>query len=162
MTDRNETIINLYDGHVRDAGGEVKSSEAMEAILPQVADLIADDDRDINSEARSAIRAAVTPARSKRASSLKRDLDWIIDGFEEDGVYIDPLFDHAYGLGRADGADKTLRTWTMEDFQNLVVTRYRVAAESTKAAADLDDTVTRVVERMRVSRAEAFGDVTWE
>lgn len=162
MTDRTDTIVALYDQHIRDAGTEVKASEAMEAILPKVAELIAEDERDINTEARNAIRTIVTSTRSKRANQLKRDLDWMLDGLNEDGVYIDPLMEHAYGLGRTDGADKTLRTWTAEDFQSLVVTRYRVAAESTKAASELDETVTSVLDRMSAAGAHTFGDVAWK
>lgn len=163
MTSLDEFIVELYDGYIRDAGIEVKTAEAMEAIVPDVVTLLARQERDLNAEAMSKIRAAVGSKRDARRSTLRRDLEWLLDGaFEEDGAYIDPILDRAYGLGRLDGADKTLRNWTADDFDHLVKTHYRVAAESTAAAAQLDTTAEQIKDRMRAAGAMTLGDVTWE
>lgn len=156
-----DRIIALYDEYVRSVGGEVKSSEAMEAIRPQVVAMLADEPRDLDREAAQTLRESIAPVRGKRSRSLKENLDWFLDGFAEDGAYVDPLLDQAYGLGHERGLDKTLRFWTSEDFRNLVVTRYRVAADQTAAAKDIDGSVQRVVDRMQAQGATHFGDVAW-
>lgn len=161
--DLNDLIIDLYDEHIRTIGGEVKSADAMAAIRPQVVSILAKRKRDVDSEAAAVIRVAVSSKRDARRTTLKRDLEWLLDGaFDEDGAYVDPIMDRAYGLGRADGADKTLRTWTMDDFDFLVKTHYRVAAESTAAAAELDRIAEQIKDRMRAAGATILGDVQWD
>lgn len=163
MIDRTELITSLYDEHVRAVGGEVKFTEAMEAIRPQIADLISRDPRDIDNEARREIRAVITPTRAKRATNLKRSLDQLLAGFDEDEdeAYVDPLLDQAHGLGRADGVDKTLRMWTVEDLRHLIESRYGGAAEVTAAAVDFAKTSFEVIDRMQTVGANFIGDGNW-
>lgn len=163
MSDLSDIIIDLYDEYIRTAGGEVKSAEAMAAIRPQVVTLIAQQERDLDGEADRVIRSEVGRKRDARRSSLRRDLEWLIDGaFNEDGAYVDPILERAYGLGRADGADKTLRTWTTDDFDFLIKTHYRVAAESTAAAAELDRVVEQIKGRMHSAGVSTLGEVDWD
>ena len=157
-----EYIMSLYDEYVRDAGREVKSAEAMAAIRPQVVDMLAQQPRNLDAEADMLIRSHVTRKRDARRSALKRDLEALLDGaFGEDGIYVDPIMERSYGLGRADGADKTLRLWTVDDFRELARTHFRVAAEQTASAAEMDAVVERVVDRMQVAGALTVGDVHW-
>lgn len=151
-------IMELYDQYVLDAGDEVKIAEARDAIRADVIDLLAATERDLDGEADRLIRATVDEGRDKRSRSLRANLEHILGGFEEDGAYIDPLMDKAYGLGQY-GTDKALRFWTTEDFQNLVVTRYRVAAEATKAASEIDNIASQCVDRMHAAGATTFGDL---
>lgn len=155
-----QQIIDLYDEYIRDAGREVKIAEAREAIKAEVISLLVDSPRNLDAEADRLIQATITSTRSKRSRSLREQLDYILDGFTEDGIYVDPLLDQAYGLGDEHGIDKTLRFWRIEDFANLVVTRYRVAAEATKAASDIDTTAQRCIDRMREAGAVTFGDLS--
>lgn len=158
----NDFIVSLYDEYVRHEGSEVKSSEAMSAIHPQVVDFLAQQERDLDSEADRLISHVVGRSRDSRRTSLKRDLEWLLDGaFDEDGAYLDPILDRAYGLGRVDGADKTLRNWTADDFDHLIKTHYRVAADQTAAAAAFDETAERIKERMLATGADTLGSVEW-
>lgn len=162
MSDIRGFIVALYDDHVRSIGGEVKSSEAMEAIRPQVIDMLQQQERDLDGEATRLIRDEVSATRSSRRTSLKRDLEYLLDGaFNEDGAYVDPILDRAYGMGRVDGADKTLRHWTEDDFQQLVLTSYRVAGEATAAATELDEITSHVLSRMTSEGAGTLGDLEW-
>lgn len=159
MTDLNDDIVNLYDDYIRQAEDGVKVADAREAIRPDVMALLAGTERDLEGEATRLIEVTVRTARGKRSRSLRKQLEYILDGFEEDGTYVDPLLDQAYGLGDEHGIDKTLRYWQVEDFANLVVTRYRVAADATKAAREIDDVAQRCIDWMRMRGAIHFGDV---
>lgn len=157
-------VIDLYDAYVRSIEDEagVKVAEAKAAIRGEVANLVANTARDVDRETDALIDSTVTAVRAKRSKSMKKQLDYLLDGMtEEDGAYVDPMLDMAFGLGDEHGVDKALRTWTPEDFGNLTVTRYRVAAESTKAAAEFDATVQRVVARMKAAGALTVGAVHW-
>lgn len=162
MNTQEEFIVSLYDEHVRGTGAETKSADAIEAIRPAVIDAISNAPRDLDAEADRLIRQIIGSTRQRRTTALKRDLEWFLDSaMPETGDYIDPLLDRAYGLGRADGSDKTLRYWTPEDFRFLVVTRYRVAAEQASAAKEFDAIVERVVDRMTEQETSTFGAMHW-
>ncbi|MFT3871574.1 MAG: hypothetical protein QM714_02840 [Nocardioides sp.] len=158
-----DRIIDLYDAYVRGSDdAEVKTSEAKAAIREDVLAMVTGSDRDPQRETDLLMSQVIGNARSARSRSIKRNLEHFLDGFEEGDDYADPLMDMAFPVGDERGIDKTLRRWTTDDFGDLVVTRYRVAAESTAAAAQLDGTVSRVLDRMRADAAGTFGDVAWE
>lgn len=154
-----QQITALYDSYVLAAGDEVKISEAREGVRADVIQLLAGTDRDLEAEADRWIQTTITNLRRKRSASLREQLDYILDGFGEDGTYVDPLLDQAFSLGDVHGIDKALRYWQERDFRDLVVTRYRVAAETTKAASAIDDTAQRCIDRMHASGAETFGAI---
>jgi hypothetical protein len=161
MTDLNDLIVDLYDEHVHDHPSGVKVAEAKAAILVAVADLVRARERDVMAEAELAMNAAINPERRRRSSSLKQNLEHLLAGFTEDGSYLDPLMAQAYSLGSEAGVDKALRNWTPDDFADLIVTRYRVAADSTTAAAEFDRTAQRVADRIRATGGGTVGDVDW-
>ncbi len=154
-------IVALYDEYVAKHAEGVKLAEAKAAIRDEVRNLVAGVERDVDVETDVTITAVLGATRGKRSRSLKRDLDYLLDGFGEEGAYVDPLLDQAYRLGDETGMDKALRNWTPDDLADLVVTRYRVAADATAAASELDRTVLRVASRMRAASAPTLGDVDW-
>lgn len=157
------SIVELYDEYVRRVADEagVKVADAKAAIRDEVRALVATTERDIERETDALIKSTISTVRDKRSRSMKKNFEYLLDGMGEDGAYIDPLLDMAFGLGDEHGVDKALRNWTAEDIGNLTVTRYRVAAETTKAASEFDDTAQRVVGRMRADGAMTVGDVDW-
>lgn len=156
-------VIDLYDQFVKENQGDegVKVAEAKDGIREAVIEIIRATDRDIDAEADAVINATISSERGRRSRSLKKNLDYLIDGFSEEGTYVDPILDLAFSLGDEAGIDKTLREWTVEDFDYLTVTRYRVAAEATKASQEFDLAAQRVVSRMRAEGAHTVGDVNW-
>lgn len=156
--DMQQLIIDLADDYARGAGRDVPASEVREAIRADAMAALAATERNLDVELDLLLRGALDQSRDQRAKSLKRDLDWILDGFKEDGAYIDPLLDLAYPLGRADGATKTLRLWTREDFQTVIITRYRVAAEVTEAASGFDLSASRAITVMDALGITLFGE----
>lgn len=152
-------IVALYDEHIAKAGGEaVKTASAKRAIHPAVVDLIADGiDRDLVADMLT--DRVVTPKRQQRARTIKKSLDALLDGFPEGGGYVDDVLNQAFPLGDDAGHDKPLRYWREQDFINLTLTRFRGAADTMRAAEELDQTVQRVVARM--FGASSVGDVDW-
>lgn len=159
------SIVELYDEYVRRSGDEsgVKVAEAKSAIRDEVKVLVATTERDVDRETDALIKETISTVRDRRSRSMKKHLEYLIEGMgdSEDGTYIDPLLDMAFSLGDEHGVDKALRNWTAEDISNLTVTRYRVAAESTKAASEFDETAQRIVARMRATGVLTVGGVPW-
>lgn len=156
------SVIELYDEHVQSRSDEgTKVAEAKLAIRDEVRLLVATTERDIDRETDDLLNSIIGSARSRRSRSMKKNLEHLLDGFDEGDTYIDPLLDMAFGLGDEHGVDKSLRFWTADDFANVVVTRFRVAAEVTEATAEFDRTVQRIVARMRGVGALTLGDVSW-
>jgi hypothetical protein len=132
--------------------------EAKEAILPDVVGWLANQPRKIEVEALSIIDSSIDPERRRRRHSLKTQLDYVLDAaLSEDGAYVDPLLDLAYGLGTHEGLDRELRFWTVADLEGVVLTAYRKAAEATQAASALDQTVEKLVGEMSVRRISNLG-----
>lgn len=156
------SIVELYDEYAARVGDDVKVGDGKTAIRNEIRSLIATTDRDIERETDAAIDDAIGRMRSKRSRSMKKNLDYLLDGMTDpEGPYIDPMLGMAFSLGDERGVDKVLRNWTAEDFQNLIVTRYRVAADATEAAAEFDRTAAQIVLRMRAVGAQRVGDVHW-
>lgn len=156
-------VMDFYDEYVRsvDDPAGVKVSDVKMAIWDQVKALVSASDRDLDRETSALVNMSVTSERSKRSRSLPQHLDRLLNGIPEAGEYVDPMLDMAFGLGDEHGVDKTLRNWTAEDFYNLTVVRYRVAAETTKAASQFDEIAQQLVSRMRAMGAFTVGEVEW-
>lgn len=154
-------IIRLMDEHVAANGGAVTIADTREAILPAVRELLAGTPRDLDAEATRALRLVTDHTRDRRRLTLKRNLDFILDGFTdpEAGAHLGPFLDYAYPLGTDDGSDKTLRNWTAEDFRAAITARYRNAATVTVAAKDFDDAASQLIARLAFERAHTLGDL---
>lgn len=154
-------IVDLYDGAIAadPAGGKI--AEAKSAIRDEVLSLVATTDRDIQRETDLLLDSVITMERARRSRSMKKQLDYFLDYLEdpESGATVDPILDLAFSLGDQWGVDKTLRNWTADDFQNVAVTRYRVAAEVTEAAKEFDDTARRIVAAMRAAGVATLGGI---
>jgi len=163
VNDIDKRVEALYDEYVREHSpdGGVKFAEAREGIRDEVVDLIRATERDVYAEAEALLNTSLGGLREKRSRGLKRQLEHLLDGFDEDGPYIDPILDMAFRLGDSAGVDKTLRFWTADDLRDLVVVRYRIAADGTEAAKELDKTANRVVDRMLIAGAHFMGDADW-
>lgn len=157
------TILHLYDEHVAKHPTGVKYAQARQAIRDDVRKLVAAAKRDVDVETDVLLSRVLGKSRADRSRGLKRNLDYLLDAFEnsDDGAYIDPLLEQAYRLGDQAGTDKVLKNWTAEDLRNLVVTRYRIAADGTAAAAELDKTAQRIGERLQLAGVDRIGDVDW-
>ena len=159
MITLDDEIIDMYDEYVRMSGDAVKSADARDAIKGRVVDLLQETERNLDREADLILSRVLRSSRDSRSRTLRRDLDCILASFSEGDGYNDPLLELAFPLGNEAGMDKTLRMWTDEDFVNLTVTRYRVAADSTRAAADLDETTQQIRHAMRVKGAHVLGEI---
>lgn len=157
-------IVELYDEYVAtDKTTEgVKVSDAKIAIRDAVRRIVEASDRDVERETDLALDRSIAVERGRRSRSIKSQIDFLLDGFSEDGAYIDPMLDKAFSLGDTHGMDKALRNWTGDDLRNLVVTRYRVSADSTNAASELDHSTERLLEKMKIENAPTIGTVPWD
>lgn len=139
----------------------VKADELRRLILPDVRLLLMDADRDLDAEAEALCVSVGQRSRRSRRDGMSKSLDYILDAFTEDeaGAYIDPMLDQAYPVGTEDGLVKTLRNWTVEDFDTSTRMAYRKAAEVTAAAREHDEALSRAVESMKLRGAARFGCV---
>lgn len=159
-----QRILDLYDAEVAKHPEGIKTAEAQLAIADDVAELLADEPRDLTAEVAVAIRATVGPDRERRARRIKQELEYILDYFvnpEEAALVPDDRMNMAIRLGEADGTDKTLRYWTVSDFVAMGQYRRQRAQEAVDAAEELNRVIGDVVKRMRAAEAHRFGDVDW-
>lgn len=138
----------------------VKSDELRTEILGQVAQLLADVDRDLFAEAEALVVSVARQSRRSRRGRMAHDLDYILNAFAEegDGAYVDPMLDLAYPIGTEDGQVKTLRYWTAEDFDTSTRMAYRKAAEVTASAREHDERMQAAIRSMRLRGTERFGE----
>ena len=116
---------------------------------------------DIDPEALAAqeFKIKVETVRDSRSAQLGRDIDYLLDGFQEDGTYVDPLLAQAHRVG--DGTDLTLRLWTEEEWRTWAYGRLRTAAK-TSAAADRDATrAEAMIDRIRHQHVRYTGDLNF-
>lgn len=152
-------VLEFYDEQVSGRGqAPTRMSDAKNAIRKRVVDLIRGTERDLDREAAGLLDRVINPARQTRSRSLRVNLERILGGFTEDGDYVDPILDLAFPLGDVAGHDKALRYWTVEDFRNVIITRYRGALEAHKAAGDLDEAAQRAITAMERRKVALFGD----
>lgn len=104
-------------------------------------------------------RLKVEPIRDGRSNRLGQEIDYLLDGFKEDGSYIDPLLNQAHRIG--DGTDLTLRLWSVEEWWAWSYGRLKVAAQ-VSAAADKDRTrAEEIIDRMKQERVRYTGDLNF-
>lgn len=145
------------EGHLGDGvKAVVQRAEVLEAVI----ELLGSVERDLTSEAEALVLTIGRASRDGRRKKMGADVLHIVDGFTEDGGYIDPLLSLAFPVGTDDGLVKTLRYWTVEDFEISVRMAYRKAAEVTVAARAHDEAMTAAVRSMRLRGVFTFGDST--
>lgn len=99
----------------------------------------------------------IPPARRSRKAVFRRDLGNLLDALNGETVLgeDDPRLDQAFPIG--DGRDKTLRYWSVDDFQNALSVRYAKAADSMDAADGFAKIAREVIRQMSAHNARMFG-----
>lgn len=155
-------IRRTYDEVHAAANGEpISVADIRAAILPAVVVHLEGADRDFEQEATLLIDAHLRRERPKRANQLRRDLEFVVDYFEnpaEAALGIEALLDRAYPLGTQAGEDMLLRYWSVRHLTELTMVRYREAADATEAAKALDVTAQRLIALMGDRGAATVGD----
>lgn len=153
--------ISVHD-EIVEANGSLLVREAQEKFAERyIADVnaghIKRQKRSLKDEADALFTKLVLPNREARRKSMKRDFDYITDSLFgiEDGMTLDPIMACAYPTGT--GHDKTLREWSVEDFETARVVRYRSAAEQAAAAADFDASVQPIIDAMKAAGVPTLG-----
>jgi hypothetical protein len=114
-------------------------------------------DSDEDAMARRDFVRLVEPERARRANSLVNDLEYIVDGFKEDGTYMDPVLARSHRLG--DGTELVLRLWTAEQWDKWANARLRKAAEATAKALRERQLVDKLLELFDAKGATYTGDL---
>jgi hypothetical protein len=164
MTDR-EWFIETYDAAVDETGDDGASLEkARDVVAHEYAEAVESGAQprhapDLVEEGRILFNEFIGAERKRRKESMREQVAYLLDAFEsEDGAYVDPILAQAYPLG--DGTDKALRYWNADDWGGARTTRYRKAAEATKAADLFDrETVDPMLDAMRSRNARTTGDL---
>lgn len=158
-----DSVINLYDQYMNQAGGALKYEDVREKLVPDMVNLLQQRDRDLETEARTLIKTALDSTRRTRSNSMRKSLEDILDYLadpEEAALSVQPIMECAFPLG--DGQDMTLKYWRIEDFFDSLVVRYREAAASTEAAKQYDEAVSALTALMRSTGARTVGDLITE
>lgn len=141
--------IREYDVFHTDNGGAILTlDKAVDAVWPAIAEYRQNVPRDIEAEARVSVRAILKRERKMRGNQLVKQFDWVYDALLRPGegaIGVEAMLNRAYPLGTAKGEDRLLGHWTPQDISSVVVTRYREAAQSTNAAAELDKSAAKVL-----------------
>lgn len=102
-------------------------------------------------------RLQIEEVRDNRSKRLGQDIDYLLDGFKEDGAYVDPLLSQAHRVG--DGTDLTLRLWSIEEWKTWAYGRM-AAAIKTAAAADRDRIrAETIIDQMRQEMVRYTGEL---
>lgn len=158
-----DSVINLYDQYMNQAGGKLKYEDVREKLVPDMVNLLQQRDRDLETEARTLIKTALDSTRRTRSNSMRKSLEDILGHLsdpEEAALSVQPIMECAFPLG--DGQDMTLKYWRIEDFFDSLVVRYREAAASTEAAKQYDEAVSALTALMRSTGARTVGDLITE
>lgn len=158
-----DSVVNLYDQYMNQAGGALKYEDVREKLVPDMVNLLQQRDRDLETEARTLIKTALDSTRRTRSNSMRKSLEDILGHLsdpEEAALSVQPIMECAFPLG--DGQDMTLKYWRIEDFFDSLVVRYREAAASTEAAKQYDEAVSALTALMRSTGARTVGDLITE
>lgn len=103
----------------------------------------------------------VKPGRDRRSKGLATEMEYIRDALNDDTILgrDDPRFQQAHRLGTADGRDKILGLWSVDDWRNVAMIRYRNAAEATAAAAKFDQLQQEITAAMQRRGVAATWDL---
>ncbi|GAA2180962.1 hypothetical protein GCM10009785_13920 [Brooklawnia cerclae] len=146
-------ITFRYDEIVREAGTQVRLDDVRQALIPEVAAMLADTPRDVDREAAHLVQNVLQGVRRKRANNLRKDLEWVIDSWtttpELVPAGVEALLGHSYPLGTQSGDDKTLGLWTSDDLRESALNRYREAGDVMSAASEYDVIASDAIQKMR-------------
>lgn len=144
MNDR-EWLNEKYDEIVRNAASEGLTvaeirelwEEAYEQAV-EAGEVQREEPATLREEARRLFDANVMKERERRRGAFMKDAAWLIAALNGETVLgrDDPILERAFLLG--DGRDKTLRFWTVEDWNTAIQMRYRHAADASAAAREFD------------------------
>lgn len=154
----NDRILSLYDDYVATQPDGVKIAEIRDAIRNDVRGLLLAQERDVDREVEQLLVRVVGSERDRRSKSLRKQFEYLLDGINEDGAYIDPILNQAHRLGDAEGTDRLLRFWTSDNIRDVILIRYRIGSEALSAATEFDAWGTRLLTRMRLIGADSIGD----
>ena len=155
-----DSVVNLYDKYMNQAGGKLKYEDVREKLVPEVMAVLEERERNVETEARTLIKATLDSTRRNRSNNMRKSLEDILDYLadpEEAALSVQPIMECAFPLG--DGQDMTLRYWKIEDFFDSRVVRYREAAAATEAAKQYDEQVSALAQLMRARGATTLGDL---
>ncbi len=161
-------IIDQFDFTVANGGLEgVRLADARQNVVTAIVDEITSgrmsiSDIPLDQVGGMLFDSTVKPVRNQRKLELKNAGAWIVDVINRDTILgeFDPILDRAYSLGKKDGTDKTLRFWTVDDWQGAVTERYRNAADVTSSAQDFDlNVASPIIEALRASNVVMTGDL---
>lgn len=157
----NQWIIDEYDRAVLNGGLEGSQyrdtrAEVIDSIVHAVhTGQMSITDVPVEMIAEWQFDSVIKPVRNSRRKSLKVDGEWLLAILNGETIMgdLDPVLDRAYGLGKSDGLDKSLRFWLAEDWQNAARERYRNAADVMEAARDFDVNIAAPIADLMRSRS---------
>lgn len=155
--DFDEALRELWDRETDKWPDGAKSADIENALLDEASELLGLVDIDVRGLAAGALHRVGAELRRTRRKSMRENIEYLLDGFAGNGVYMDPMLSLAYPLGTPDGQVKTLRNWTERDFVTSVQMAYRKASESVAAARAYDETIERAIHDMHARGVDRFG-----
>ncbi|GAB2906763.1 hypothetical protein GCM10027047_01230 [Rhodococcus aerolatus] len=164
MTDA-QWFLDRYDEAVAESGSDGTEPHK---VRDQVAQRYCDDvetgritpvQDDLVTQGRNLFDRVVKPERDRRRSSMRRTMGDLLDAINGETILgtADPKLDQAFALG--DGRDKSLRHWTVDDWQAATTERYRNAAQATASASTFDEGAAQIVSAIRRSGVRTTGDL---
>lgn len=161
-------IVEQFDFTVANGGLEgVRLADARQSVIAAIVDEIESGrmsvaDIPLDQIGEMLFDSTVKPVRNHRKLELKNAGQRVVDVINRDTILgeFDPILERAYSLGKKDGTDKTLRFWTVDDWQGAVTERYRNAADVTSSAKDFDmEVATPIIEALRANNVVMTGDL---
>lgn len=112
---------------------------------------------DLDQIAEQQFATLVLPLRKQRGDHLRKDVGYLLDGFQEDGAYVDPLLSQVQKVG--DGTDLILRFWGVKEWRTWAYIALQKAAEISAAAYDKSLKSERMIAWLEQKQATYTGDL---
>lgn len=163
MGNRNQRAIDLYDDEV----GQYTTPQTREVIKKgwvekRVQAYRAGQwafDVDPVQLAQQEFESDVEPERARRSQRLGEEVDYLLDGFKEDGTYVDPVLGQAHRVG--DGTDLVLRYWGRDEWLGWSYKRLKNAAEVSAAAKQDADRAEAMIRQLDAEGVRYTGDLAF-
>lgn len=161
-------FIEAYDRAAREEGAAASPEKLRDIVARWYAEgvdlgKLERPKRTVDDEGRAYAKLYVGPERERRRTAILRDGAWLLSALRDETILgrDDPHLDMAYPVG--DGTDKTLRSWTVDDWNRSRTERYAKAQQATDAARRYDDeVVTPAIREMQTRGAVMFGDLFFQ
>lgn len=157
-----EWAIQRYHEEVAKHPDGSTEEATWEAIVPEIAERLAELPRDLTAELTGIRSQWIKPERRRRRREMRKDLEWIADFLTDpDSAATFPEFylDTGYPLGRIDGTDKALRYWTASDPYDCLAVLVEKGEELKRAADALRLTISRMTGVLLDRGALTIGDI---